>query len=127
MKHSRDVYVAACGLLCSECPAFIATKDNDRALIERTATEWSSRYGVDVRPEHVWCEGCMTENGRKCRYCEAGCTVRACAVEKGFFSCSQCECLENCEKKLPIAQHVPASAMMLAALAGFRKQFSPKE
>jgi len=28
--------VAYCGLVCSDCPAYIATQANDRAALERT-------------------------------------------------------------------------------------------
>ena len=61
-----ETLVAACGLVCSKCEAFIGTRAGDAELIRQTAEEWSRKYGVPVPPEAVWCSGCMPEGGPKC-------------------------------------------------------------
>ena len=123
MNTTRNMYIGLCGFICSECPAYVGTKNNDVALIERTAKEWSTLYAADIRPEHVWCAGCTTEGGRKSAYCESGCEVRKCAASKGFFSCALCNERALCAKIAHIAQVAPGSVVLLDALAKFSEQF----
>ena len=77
-----------CGLVCTECPAYVATQANDQAKAEETAKAWSKQFGVEIRVEHVWCDAC-TEQGRKCAHC-AECEIRSCAVGRGFATCAPC-------------------------------------
>ena len=49
-----ETLVAACGLVCSKCEAFIGTRAGDAELIRQTAEEGSRKYGVPVPPEAVW-------------------------------------------------------------------------
>lgn len=45
--------IAFCGLICSECGAFIATQnDNDIKRVE-VARLWSQQYHVDVKPADI--------------------------------------------------------------------------
>lgn len=81
--------VSACGLVCSECPAFVATKANDAAAVARIAGEWTEMFHVEIPPEHVWCEGCMTEGPRKCQH-TTDCEVRACVRKRGLDNCAAC-------------------------------------
>jgi len=82
--------ISACGLVCSGCPAYVATQANDVDAIARVAAEWTVTYNTKVSPEHVWCDGCLTEGPRKCHH--AGeCEVRACVVERGLSNCAQCD------------------------------------
>jgi hypothetical protein len=80
--------VACCGLVCSSCPAYLASQANDEAAAKAVAEEWSKNYGVDCRVEHVWCDGC-TLPGRKCAHC-GECEIRSCCVEHGLANCSEC-------------------------------------
>jgi hypothetical protein len=80
--------IGCCGLTCSECPAYVATKTGDVAKAEETAQKWSRDYGVDVKLEHVWCDGC-TAPGKKCAHC-AECQFRACALGRGHATCADC-------------------------------------
>jgi len=41
----QEKHMAMCGLDCGSCAAFIATKNNDNELREKTAKEWTERYG----------------------------------------------------------------------------------
>ncbi|MBI5480254.1 MAG: DUF3795 domain-containing protein [Deltaproteobacteria bacterium] len=77
-----------CGLVCSECPAYLATQANDRAKAEETAQMWSRQFGIEVRVEHVWCDGC-TAPGRKCAHC-AECEIRSCATGRNLATCAPC-------------------------------------
>ncbi len=84
-----DKLIAACGLVCSECPALVATRAADGAAIARIAEEWSAAFHAEVKPEHVWCDGCMTASPRKCHH--AGeCEIRACVVGRDLAHCAEC-------------------------------------
>ncbi len=92
---SEDL-VGACGLLCSECEAFLATQANDSAQIDAIAAKWTEMYETTIPAEYVWCDGCMTEGDRKCGH-TAECQIRACAVERGLTTCADCMRYE-CDK-----------------------------
>jgi hypothetical protein len=88
--------IAYCGLICSECPAFIATKAGDSEKIASTAAEWSKQFGVNITPENVWCDGCLV-GGRKCGHC-GECEIRSCAAGKKAVNCGVCAEYESCGK-----------------------------
>ena len=81
--------IAACGLRCDECPAFLARKTGDRALQEKTAHEWSKMYEADLKPEDIRCTGCQTEGGELFSHCFE-CFYRKCAHSKGYATCAEC-------------------------------------
>ncbi|HEY3359492.1 MAG TPA: DUF3795 domain-containing protein [Polyangia bacterium] len=80
--------IGCCGLTCSECPAYLATKANDHAKAEETARIWARDYGVTVAVADVWCDGC-TAPGKKCAHC-AECELRTCAQKRGLATCAPC-------------------------------------
>ena len=49
-------YIAYCGLNCEACEACLATVNNDDALRQRVAREWSDLNGVEITPEMNACE-----------------------------------------------------------------------
>jgi hypothetical protein len=51
--------LAACGLDCYVCRAYIATKENDYSKLVETAKLWS-RPGMEFKPEDIPCDGCHT-------------------------------------------------------------------
>jgi len=83
-----DEIIAYCGLVCSSCPAYLATKEGSEAKARETADLWSRLYNVKVAVSNVWCDGC-TAPGRKCSHC-GECKIRACAIAKGVTSCALC-------------------------------------
>lgn len=89
--------IAYCGLNCEKCDAFIATKNNDNALREKTAKLWSELNNVLILPEHINCDGCRV-NGRKTVFCDKLCPIRQCAMQKGVETCGECSEMEQCPK-----------------------------
>ena len=87
--------IAFCGLDCEKCDAFIATKNNDQALREKTAKLWAELNNAPILPEHINCDGCRT-NGRKTVFCESLCTIRQCARKKGVTTCGDCPLMDDC-------------------------------
>jgi len=82
--------IAFCGLICSDCPAFLATINDDNAAREKTAELFSKRYNINLRTEDVNCDGCLKEGGRLLAYCSS-CEIRKCSSEKGLGNCAGCK------------------------------------
>ena len=89
--------IAFCGLDCEKCDAYIATKQDDQVLREKTAKLWSELNGAEITPEMIHCEGCRA-NGVKTPYCESLCPVRLCALNRRMETCGNCAEMEKCEK-----------------------------
>lgn len=86
-----QINISPCGLVCSKCDAYRATRMNDPEKLEMVAADWRERYQCpDIKAELIPCDGCMTEGGRKCFHCENSCQIRPCAVSKGVSVCSEC-------------------------------------
>ena len=88
--------IGYCGLDCEKCDAYIATKNNDDALREKTAKLWSELNHTTILPEHINCSGCRAD-GVKTVFCESICAVRKCAMQKGFTTCGDCRKMEKCQ------------------------------
>lgn len=104
--------VAYCGLVCSDCSAYIATQANDPAALERVAAQWREEYNAPTTTvEDVICDGCVTEGGHKCSHCPA-CDIRACGVERGMVNCAYCADYP-CEKLERFFASVPDARAVL--------------
>jgi hypothetical protein len=90
-----ETMIAYCGLVCTDCPAYLATQANDEKKAQETAALWAKEYGIKVAVADVWCDGC-TAGGKKCAHC-AECEIRACGIEKGVANCGRCADF-SCEK-----------------------------
>ncbi len=82
--------VAYCGIICSDCPAFKATKANDDGERQRVAEQWTEQYGKEFRVEDINCDGCLTEGPRTFSHCEV-CEMRKCARERDVENCAHCD------------------------------------
>ena len=86
--------IACCGIICSECPAFLATrKDNDNER-KRVAEMWADRIIISdkimpVKWQDINCDGCHADNGRIFIYCRP-CEIRKCCQEKNLINCAYC-------------------------------------
>ncbi len=81
--------IAYCGIKCSDCQILLATKEDSEASRTEVANTWSQKYGWDLKPADINCEGCLSEGGMLFNYCEA-CGVRECAKEKKVETCAHC-------------------------------------
>ncbi|OGD16762.1 MAG: hypothetical protein A2Y69_02485 [Candidatus Aminicenantes bacterium RBG_13_59_9] len=106
--------IAYCGLVCSECPAFIATQAGDREALDKIVEQWRTEYNApNITLEGVMCDGCL-DGGRKCGHCFE-CEVRACGIEKGVANCALC--LDYaCAKLEAFFKMVPQARTTLDAL-----------
>jgi hypothetical protein len=82
--------IAYCGLDCSQCGALIATETNDAAKRVEVAAMWSEEFNADIRPEHIYCDGCVSEGGVLYQHCSV-CEIRKCGSDKGLANCGHCD------------------------------------
>jgi len=82
--------VAYCGIVCTECDAFIATQAGDRDALEQMAKRASQEFGVPMTADDSMCDGCLASTGRQIGYCSQ-CAIRACGVENLVENCAHCE------------------------------------
>lgn len=104
--------IAYCGLDCEKCNAYIATKNDDQTLREKTAKLWSELNHVTILPEHINCKGCRVD-GIKTFYCENLCTIRQCAMKKGVATCGDCPEMENCNNLTAVTANNPETVKNL--------------
>ena len=103
--------VAACGLTCSECPAYIATRKNDDALRAETAKKWSEMFKADIKAADINCDGCTSNSPRLFNYCGV-CVIRKCAGEKKVANCAYCP-EYSCQKLDEFLAQVPEARKAL--------------
>jgi len=87
-----DKMVAFCGIVCSDCPAFIATQKDDVEEKKKVALEWS-KFSPDkpsLKPENIECDGCLNISGRLFNHAKE-CEIRKCGLEKGVKNCAYCD------------------------------------
>ena len=106
--------LSACGLDCASCEAYAATQAGDASEIAKVAAQWSEQYGADVKPEHVWCDGCIPGGERACAHV-AECKIRACVLERGFENCAACADYV-CDLLSAVLEHAPHARERLDAL-----------
>ena len=90
-------YIAYCGLNCEACEARLATVNNDAALRQAVAKEWSELNSAEITPEMINCTGCRVP-GVKTPYCDSLCPIRQCAMDRQVETCGSCPEMETCEK-----------------------------
>jgi len=86
-----DAMIGYCGLTCTKCEAFVATKKDDERARRRIASSWSRHFGRKFEPEDIYCDGCLKENGRHSGYCREICEIRPCAQARKVKNCGYCE------------------------------------
>ena len=90
MERIMEKRLAKCGLICTDCEAFIATQTGNPAKLQRVAKEWSERYNYQFTAEALVCDGCLTTSGKLASFCRE-CLVRLCAFDKELENCAYCE------------------------------------
>jgi hypothetical protein len=82
--------IAACGLDCGSCEAYLATQANDPAAKERLLAKWRVEYNSpDIPLAALTCDGCLTPGGRAGGYC-VQCGIRRCVQKRQLANCSAC-------------------------------------
>ena len=105
--------IAYCGLDCAQCGAFLALKNNDQALREKTAAEWTIAHNFDFTPDMINCVSCKGD-GIQVGYCSQ-CEIRKCAREKGVENCGVCADFKTCKTIQDFIAMVPCAGANLNA------------
>jgi len=107
-----DKMIAYCGLVCTDCPAYIATQADDRGALEQVAAQWREAYNApDISADSIMCDGCLGSDGRYCSHCFE-CEMRACGVARGVANCAHCPDYA-CEKLEGFFALVPEARLTL--------------
>jgi len=80
---------AFCGIVCTDCEAFIATREDNDAKRREIAKSWSKEFGHEIKPEEINCDGCLNVDERHISYCGT-CEIRQCGIEKEVENCAYC-------------------------------------
>ena len=107
-----DRIVGFCGLICTECPAYLATLNDDDELRKSTAAKWSEMFKSDIKPESINCNGCTTA-GTKFAHCNE-CPMRKCAIAKAVTNCGWCRDYP-CGHVMQFLKYVPEAKKVLDA------------
>lgn len=105
--------IAKCGLVCTDCPAYIATQRDDGAERARVAEMWGKEFGTDFKVEDINCDGCLS-SGRVFSYCNT-CEIRKCGDEKSVDNCALCEDFA-CDTISKFFETVPAAKTLLESI-----------
>lgn len=97
-----DSRMSACGVLCSDCPAYLAATKGV-AHQKRTAEAWQRIYGLQELAKNISCGGCLGPTDQLF-HTSRNCRARRCCRRKAFASCAQCP-VERCSD-LECAQSV---------------------
>ena len=106
--------VGYCGIVCTKCPAFLATNNNDDEMRKTTAETWSKEFNADIKPEQINCEGCHSTNGVIFNHCTV-CEIRKCGLTKEIITCADCNDYA-CQKLAEFHKMVPDAKEVLDSL-----------
>lgn len=82
--------IAYCGLVCTNCPTYLATQANDDVARGKTVELYAKKFGLKLKIEDINCDGCLSAGGRLIRYCQL-CEIRKCCINKKVAHCAACE------------------------------------
>ncbi len=106
--------IAFCGLVCNECPAFIATKEDDDNKRKETAEQWSKQFNTSIKPEDINCEGCVSDSEILFSHPRV-CEIRKCGKEKGILNCAHCD-EYTCDRLNEFFKSVPSAKVTLNSI-----------
>jgi hypothetical protein len=110
--------IACCGMVCTDCGAYIATQRNDDNLRRVQAEKWTTEYKHPFKIEDINCDGC-TATGRHVGYCNI-CEIRKCVQEKKVANCGWCVSYP-CGRIGEFLKMVPANKKTLDAVKKGKK------
>jgi hypothetical protein len=89
MPKAEEKQIAYCGVICTDCLAYLATRADNDEQRKKVAEQWTGEYKHDFKLEDINCDGCLTVTGRVVGYLNV-CPLRKCAREKGVINCAYC-------------------------------------
>ncbi len=110
-KEKMIEMIACCGLVCTDCPAFIATQTNNDQLRKSTAEKWSKMFNADIKPDDINCDGCLSNSEKLFGHCRE-CAIRSCCLQKQQSNCALCP-EYSCQKLDDFLKFVPEARAKL--------------
>jgi hypothetical protein len=105
--------IAFCGLDCAQCPALHAAERLTADERQAVAEQWNKEFGGNNTAADIDCVGC-THEGAHPPYCESGCDIRICGLEKAVATCAECADY-NCAKLAGFLANIPHARANLEA------------
>ncbi|MFH1138015.1 MAG: DUF3795 domain-containing protein [Pseudomonadota bacterium] len=99
--------VAFCGLICSNCPTFLATRNDDEQARKDISALYAEKYDLHYKPEDINCDGCRSEGGKLIGFCRT-CAIRDCGLARGVEYCGACPD-QPCEALVKFHNYSPAA------------------
>jgi hypothetical protein len=118
MGKMVEKQIAYCGIVCSDCRAYIATQKNDDKLRQVEAEQWTKMFNHPYKMEDINCNGCIGA-GVRMGYCSM-CEIRKCGSDKGVINCAYCAGYP-CAKLDVIYKHAPEVKKTLDAIKKGKK------
>jgi hypothetical protein len=84
-----EVMVSFCGIVCTQCPVYLATQADDDNARKEVAELWSKRFGFTMKPEDANCDGCHSKGGKLFGHCQT-CNIRQCGMQRKLSTCAAC-------------------------------------
>lgn len=114
-----DKLLAYCGLTCSSCPIYLATRETDKEKQARMRIEIAKfineHYGMAIKPEDINdCDGCRILSDKLYSGCNQ-CEIRKCAQDRGCLTCAHCS-EYPCDKLQTLFNSEPSAKVRLDEL-----------
>lgn len=106
--------IAYCGMGCSKCEGYLATKEDNDVKRKEISDKWSIQYNADIKSEQINCTGCKSKEV-KFFFTENMCPIRKCNIQRGTQHCAECS-EYKCEELLKFIEMAPPVGEALEAL-----------
>lgn len=107
--------ISCCGIICNECPVYIATQRDDDTMRKYLAHEYSFE-GAVFYPKDIVCHGCHTVSADHNKFGRS-CKIRKCCKEKHVKICAECKEFP-CDKT---DEYIPAQSEQMYRLDEMHK------
>jgi hypothetical protein len=106
--------VGYCGIICSNCPVYIATQTNSDSKRKQVAEMFTKQYGKEYTSDDINCDGCLSGDKRIFSFCHV-CEIRKCGIEKKVENCALCISYP-CQQLLSLFAQYPKARETLDAI-----------
>jgi hypothetical protein len=106
--------IAYCGIDCSKCETFLATRVNSDTDRKKIVEKCLSEHHVKLKLEDINCHGCKS-NKVRCSFADDFCAIRKCNIEKSTPHCAACD-EYKCDKLKKIIESAPQIGEALKTL-----------
>lgn len=103
--------ISCCGIMCGECPVYIASEREDEQMKKYLARKFSTPER-QLTPGDICCKGCHSPDREDDKF-RGECRIRACCREKSVRLCAECREFP-CDK---VQTYVPEGTEHRARLA----------